>query len=313
MDQQKIIIIVAGVIALLSLAGMLYVFLSSRRNSAVSNLFQSSRLDSTFASSGAVRERLQGDAEGGEFEKVKKIARARWRKRKKVIPLEERFFHAGIFSARDKREFERLRYLAPIVLSPLLGGVALFITGDNQIALYGIIIGLFIGLKLPTSIIDRRVARRDEDIMFFLPLFIEQVAIGVSSSLDIGPCLQRITAMADERDSHNVVTELVQHAQYQIKSGVSLEEALVEIGIKSGHTELKHAFMALAQVAKHGGEISRQLQELADAVASQRETKIEAKIKKLELHATGPVALVFLGFILILLVGFFIQIKTNLA
>src|SRR5690606_32288561 len=132
-----------------------------------------------------------------------------------------------------------------------------------------------------------------------LPLVIEQVAIGVSSSLDIGPCLSRIVSMADERDSHNIVTELIRHAQFHVKSGVSLEEAINEIGKRSGHTELKHAFMSLAQVAKHGGEITKQLQELADSVASQRETQIEAKIKKLELEATAPVALVFFGFLII--------------
>jgi type II secretory pathway component PulF len=67
--------------------------------------------------------------------------------------------------------------------------------------------------------------------------------------------------------------------------------------------------LALAQVAKHGGEITRQLNELADAVANQRATKIEAKIKKLEIAATGPVALVFLGFLIILLIGFGSQMK----
>ena len=62
--------------------------------------------------------------------------------------------------------------------------------------------------------------------------------------------------------------------------------------------------MSLAQVARHGGEISRQLNDLADAVGNQRNTKVEEKIKKLELEATGPVALVFVGFMIILLIGF---------
>ena len=140
-------------------------------------------------------------------------------------------------------------------------------------------------------------------------MVIEQIAIGVSSSLDIGPCLQRIIKMADERDTHNVVTELIQHAEQYIRSGVSLEEALTEIGIKSGHTELKHSFMALGQVAKHGGEITHQLHELANAVSTQRETMIEARIKKLELKATGPVAFVFLGFMITLMAGLMIKIK----
>jgi pilus assembly protein TadC len=139
--------------------------------------------------------------------------------------------------------------------------------------------------------------------MFYLPLVIEQLVIGVSSSLDVGPCLKWIVAMADERDSHNPVTELLRYAQLYMKSGVSMEEALIEVGRLSGHTELKHVFMSLSQVAKHGGEIIRQLQELANAVAAQREARVEGKIRKLELKATGPVALVFASFMGILMVG----------
>jgi len=145
--------------------------------------------------------------------------------------------------------------------------------------------------------------------MFYLPLVIEQISIGVSSSLDIGPCLQRVVQMADERDTHNVVTELLKYAQNYIRSGVPFEEAMVETGKASGQTELKHAFMYVAQVAKHGGEITRQLQELADSVAAQRQAYIEGRIKKLELVATGPVSLVFFGFLIILLIGFGVQLK----
>ena len=78
----------------------------------------------------------------------------------------------------------------------------------------------------------------------------------------------------------------------------------------AGHNDLKHAFMALCQVAKFGGEISRQLQELADSVGALREAKVEEKIKKLELSATVPVALVFFGYLVILLIGFGLQIIT---
>ena len=137
-----------------------------------------------------------------------------------------------------------------------------------------------------------------------MPLVIEQISIGVSSSLDIGPCLARVVSMADERDSHNPVTELLRFAQAYIKSGVSLQDALIEVGRQSGSNEVKHAFKALAQVARYGGEISKQLQDLSESVSSERETRVEEKIKKLELAATGPVALVFAGFLFILLIGF---------
>jgi len=297
--------VIALFLAIIAGAAVLYYLFFPRRDSAIRNLM-GSRTGEGLGAPSEMRERLRDDSSGKEYEKLKKATKRTVAKKEKVT-LEERFFRAGMFSAKEKSDFKRMRVIVPIITAPLglIGGAAF----GTDMALVGLIMGGLMGFQVPFSILDRRVKARDEDIMFYLPLVIEQIAIGVSSSLDIGPCLQRVVAMADERDSHNVVTELVRHAQFHVRSGVSLEDALNEVGKKSGHNELKHAFLSLSQVAKHGGEITRQLQELADAVAGQRETRIEAKIKKLELEATLPVTLVFMGFIVILLVGFFIQIQ----
>jgi len=305
LDTNVIIGLAAIFVAIISGGVVLSYLLMPRREANVRALMSSSR--GGLATPGEERQRLQRDATGAEYERIKSATKSKVQSSKAQPTLEERFFHAGMFSDGEKRDFQRMRILAPVILAPALS-LALSSLGLQFIVL-GLVMGALVGLQLPFSILDRRVKARSEDILFYLPLVIEQIAIGVSSSLDIGPCLQRVVSMADERDSHNCVTELIRHAHFYVKSGVSLEDALVEVGRLSGHTELKHAFMALSQVAKHGGEITRQLQELADAVASQRETKIEAKIKKLELEATGPVGLVFLGFLVIILIGFGVQIK----
>ena len=231
------------------------------------------------------------------------------KRRKKNIPitLEQKFFMGGMFTEQDRKDFQRLRIIVPLVLAPVFGIVMFIYLGVDWLFV-GAVLGVLLGFQVPYSILDRKIAARNEDMLFFLPLVIEQIAIGVSSSLDIGPCVQRVVLMADERDSHNVVTELFKIVNNYVRSGASLEDALGEVGELSGNTELRHTFASLAQVARHGGEVTRQLQELADAVASQRETKIEAKIKKLELAATGPVAMVFMGFLVILLIGFGLQV-----
>ena len=221
------------------------------------------------------------------------------RKTKKKPTEEQLLFQAGVVTADDRKKFQRIKILAPIIF------VIVLTYGGSVVAprfmLLGAVFGVLCGLQLPKSILERKIAARAEDIMFFLPLVIEQIAIGVSSSLDIGPCLQKVVSMADERDSHNVVTELLRLVVTLARSGLSLEDSLLEVGARSGHLELNQTFGSLAQVVRHGGEITKQLQEMADAVSAQRETKIEAKIKRLELEATGPVAMVFMGFLLILL------------
>lgn len=260
------------------------------------------------------KEARQGSLKG-RVEPSSEVLEELKRKRKKklkqaeVSTLEDKFFQAGLFSQDDRREFFMMKTFAPIVLAPAAGLIGA--QTSAMLGIMGAVIGVALGVRLPHMLLDRKIKARHDDMMFYLPLVIEQIVIGVSSSLDIGPCLQRVVSMADERDTHNCVTELLGVAQYYIASGVSLQDALVDIGRRSGHTELKHTFMSLAQVASHGGEVSRQLQELADAVSSQRESKIETKIKKLELEATVPVAVVFCGFLIIIISGFGIQIKDN--
>lgn len=306
MEPRTIVALLASLIALVVGGGAVYFFLQSRRQNPLQNLMGASR-SSGLGSPSEERARIQNDPTGKEFERLKRETKLKQRS-KEVKTLDEQFFAAGIFSPDQKQEFQRLRLFAPMITTPSL--VYLCWGMQPIIVLLALVLGVLAGLQLPFTMLGRRTKRRDEDIMFYLPLVIEQISIGVSSSLDIGPCLQRVVQMADERDSHNVVTELVKYTLNLIKTGVSLEDALMEVGKKAAHTELKHSFMALGQVAKHGGEISRQLQELADAVSGQREARIDGIIKKLELKATGPVALVFFGFLIIILTGFGLQITS---
>ena len=315
MDLQFILAGFAGLLALGALAFVAYSFFIPKQDPVMRDMLrsQSRGRGSLSPNSGSMSGGMPGAMSGGmggqvdqsEIDYLKKQAKKK--SKKKPLTQQEKFFQAGIFDKESQSEYDRFRIICPVV-TLVIGIGAGFYVGGSLLYL-GPVMGILVGLQIPITSLNRKIKSRQEDVLFYLPLVIEQIAIGVSSSLDIGPCIARVVSMADERDSHNSVTELLKLAQYQIKSGVSFNEAVSEIGIRSGSVELKHAFMSLAQVAKHGGEITRQLQELADSIAKQRETKIEEKIKKLELEATGPVALVFCGFLVVLLIGFGIQIR----
>ncbi len=303
MNADTLIPIVAG-----STAIVLIVFLLLNRKSSRTSQFRGLMAEQYTSSMAELRERISSDETGEQLERFQ-TAIKKDKKAKKEPTIEEKMFRAGIFSRKQKADFKRLQVLAPII-----GAVVFLIIGRYAgEPLLSMLVGLILGLYFPFKVLDRKIQKRHEEILFFLPLVIEQISIGVSSSLDIGPCLMRIVEMADERDTHNPVTELLRYAQFHIKSGVGLEEALNEVGQLSGQHDLKHAFMALSQVAKFGGEISKQLQDLADSVSAQREARVEERIKKLELDATAPVALVFFGYLVILLVGFGLQIVVNMG
>jgi Flp pilus assembly protein TadB len=311
METRTLIGVIAGLLATGSFLAFLYFFITTRSRGMARSILGTSNLGSMRATGAHSRHRTGGTEEisDKEMEKFKKDSKKKFKK-KAAFTQEELFFHAGIFSDKEKRDFVRLKMIAPFAAAILFIGLAIFAGMSGEMLAVCGVMGVLLGLQLPKTLLNRRVEFRAEEILYYLPLVIEQISIGVSSSLDIGPCIQKVVSMADERDSHNVVTEMMKVAQFYVKSGASLEHALSEVGKLSGNSELKHAFMALSQVARHGGEISRQLQELADAVSTQRETKIEAKIKQLELKATAPVAVVFGGFLIILLIGFGLKLIT---
>jgi Flp pilus assembly protein TadB len=292
----------AGLIFIGSLVAFVYV-ISNRNKNVYRKLMVHSGSRGTNARLRAV---IEADESGAALDDVSTQLKKRISK-KVPVTLEEKMFRAGIFTARQKEDYVRLRTVSPMIAVAVGALVGIWLGGVDIVLLCAFAGGIF-GAYLPLRILDRKEKQRSDEILYYLPLVIEQVSIGVSSSLDIGPCVQRIVAMADERDTHNPVTELLRYAQYYVKSGASFEESLSEVGRLSGSHELKHALMALSQVAKFGGEISRQLQELADSVSAQREARVEEKIKKLELAATPPVSLVFFGYLAILLTGFMLQI-----
>jgi hypothetical protein len=238
-----------------------------------------------------LKRRMANAALEGELSEIDKKVREAVEKSGRRETLEEMMFQAGVFSELERNKFLRYKVLGPF-LGPVFGAAFAYITvGFNGMIGWALpVMGAAVGYRFPYIVVDGRRKERFEEIMFYLPIVIEQMVIGVSSSLDIGPCIQKICEMSKERDRTNAVIQLLEQSQIYVRSGNS-------------HMELKHAFNAIAQVSRHGGEVTKQLQELADAVTVQREAQIEAKIKKLELSATGPVALAFLAFMIVLGTG----------
>lgn len=225
----------------------------------------------------------------------------------------DRFFKAGIYSEEHRKKVHARLLAARIGLPVAFIGGGLFMGLSIPLLVCTGCIGMFVGVMYAGNYLDRAIKRRYEETMYHLPLVIEQIAIGVSSSLDIGPCIGMVTSTATERGTHNTVTEMLVHVEKLLRSGMNLEDALIEVGTASGFKEIKHAFNFLGSCAKHGGEISKQLQELADSVMMQRQLQIEEIIHKLPVKASGPLFLVFAGFMAVIFTAVFQRIIQQMA
>lgn len=303
MDGAGIIIIIAVMLVFSSIGGLAYLwFARSRATNVPLRDLMVSRNQAQALSKPSRAPGVPRDPEA-----IKEITGSA-KPRIKEEDLSTKLFRAGYFSAADRQKFLRSRivlFSVSVIFLPL-GAYSAF--GKFELVALGVILGAIIGYALPMTMLERQIRTRQEDILYYLPLAIEQVSIGVSSALDIGPCLAHITQLAYERSSHNPVTEMFVHVEKLIRSGLNLEDALVEVGSASGIPEVKHAFMFLAQCARHGGEVTKQLQELADSVMMQRQVAIEGKIAALPVKATGPLTMVFAGYFALLFAGLIVRL-----
>jgi Flp pilus assembly protein TadB len=227
--------------------------------------------------------------------------------------LSDKLFRAGYFTKEERERHERRQLMFPLVglfvgliLAVAVGGKMMFI-------IIAPILGFAIGWQLPDSLLNKAIQKRQDEVLYYLPLVIEQISIGVSSSLDIWPCISNILDMAKARNTLNPVTELFLYVEKLVGSGLQLQEALDEVAVACGISQVQMAFKFLGQCAEHGGEVSKQLQDLANAVMRERQTQIEGKIAALPVKATGPLFLVFAGFFILMLAGIFTRLLSSLS
>lgn len=240
--------------------------------------------------------------------------------KKRKIDIETKKFRAGFYTDKD---FAALRFkfmlyrIAPIIILAFLGNMVggmflgLAVVPKLTFTIVCGVLGGVMGVYMPESVLDDTITKRYEETIYHLPMVIEELTIGISSGLDMGPCISYIVEMATKRRSHNVVTEMFVHVEKLVQAGYSLSEALLEVAEAFGQKELTHTFMFLAQVAKQGGEVSKQLQDLGEAVTLHRQVQIESQIVKLPVKATGPLAMVFGGFFIMLLGSVFVALFKN--
>lgn len=308
MDKVQLIIIFFTIVGVAGFAAIAYVFIGGAGGvggqADIRDLMSSG---SNKNLTGVPTRQNKTDPYELDVEALKKSS-VRREVKSKNEDVTRKLFRAGYFTTADRQHFMRIRIACFAVIAVFLPIILFSISGSPLLGVVGIVLGVLIGYSVPLSWLERQIRAREESVMYFLPLVIEQVSIGVSSALDVGPCISQIIAMANERDSHNPVTEMFVHVEKLIRSGLNLEDALVEVGEANGMTEVKHAFMFLAQCSKHGGELSKQLQELADSVMVQRQVQVEGKIASLPVKATGPLAMVFAGFFALLLSGLLVRL-----
>jgi Flp pilus assembly protein TadB len=222
--------------------------------------------------------------------------------RKQELTLDEKLSMAGILNEAGRKRFKRTKMLLPIICV-ITWGLFYLIHFDSLVITYCGFIALNISLLYPSWVINYRMRERKEEILYLLPNFVEQISICLSSSLDVWSSIDQAVEMNIVRDSISPLTVVIVRAANLMRVGLTANEAFVAAGKECGVLELDHVLRFLAQCGTHGGEVSKQIQNLSESALLQHHIEVDKKIKALPVKATFPLFLVFAGFFGLLFAG----------
>jgi len=187
---------------------------------------------------------------------------------------------------------------AQLALAVVLGLACLGLAALlNLPILVGLAFGVIVGYMGPQYQLKRIVKARQKEMMLALPNSLDLLCISVEAGLGFDAALTRVVEKFD-----NALSREFAFVLNEIRLGKPRQEALEDLGRRSGVPELNAFIQALVQSDQLGVGIARVLRIQSDELRRRRRQKAEAKAQQASLKMLFPmVGCIFPALFIILL------------
>lgn len=159
----------------------------------------------------------------------------------------------------------------------------------------------FGGFVAPSVVLRRRRLARRRRILRELPDLIGLLKAFVSAGITLEHALHLISAQQAAGPVPNLLAEEIRRALSDFGLGMSLEDALVAMGRRSGIAELEMVTAALAQGKRQGAAMERILRDQETVVRLQQRNRATAEASRVGTRLVGILVLVYLPEFMVLI------------
>jgi tight adherence protein C len=161
--------------------------------------------------------------------------------------------------------------------------------------------GGLVGLVLPDAVLWHWRRRRQEQIFLSLPDALDLLVLCVEVGHGLDSAIRRVTEEMAE-----VAPELCEEFNLyntHVAMGRPRQEALRELGLRSGVEDLNTLAAVLIQVDKFGSSIAESLRDISDSMRVKRRQLAEERAQKTSVQLVFPLVLFIFPGIIVVLVG----------
>ena len=222
--------------------------------------------------------------------------------------LQKKFMRAGIYNEGAIPGFLGIKLGLLLVLPVLVLFLLWGRTTHNEL-LMGIPIGLCtLGYFLPNIILERLIKVRQGKIREALPDALDLLVVCVEAGQGLNAALKRVAD--DLKESSPVISQELLLVNLEIMAGLEREQALRNLGERTGVDELISLCNVLIQSDRLGTSVGQALKTQSDFMRTTRRQHLEGLAAKTPVKLVFPLLLFIFPAIMVVLLGpAFIQVS----
>ena len=214
--------------------------------------------------------------------------------------LQARLTQAGIYSERAIPLFLGVK-LGGLLILPILVLILLW-GGASQRTLMVLTLGLCIlAYILPNLLLDRVISSRQKKIREALPDALDLLVVCVEAGQGLDAAIKRVAE--DLRESSPIISQELLLVNLEIMAGLNRQQALKNLGERTGVDELVSLCNILIQSDRFGTSIAQALKTQSDYIRTDRRQKLEALAAKTPVKLLFPMLLFIFPAIMVVILG----------
>jgi len=220
-----------------------------------------------------------------------------------VRRLRRRLIQAGFFDENAVTVYRVIRLISAVAfpvatfftLTVLLGWPV------DTTTIGGTLLALLYGMFLPSFSLSRMISNRKGRLTRALPDALDLMVVCVEAGLGLNAALQRVG-----REMELVEPDLSEEmaiTNREIRAGKPRDEALRNLGTRTGVDDVKSLVAMLVQTDRFGTSIADSLRVFADSMRTKRRQRAEEMVAKAAIKLIFPLLLCIFPALLIVLMG----------
>ena len=215
--------------------------------------------------------------------------------------LKTKLANAGFRSEGAGAVFLGLKFVGLLAALFLGGGAVMSVKGINQNALLTVAVLTAILFYLPDLVVGLLARSRQQAIFLSLPDALDLMVVCVEAGLGLDHAMRKVSE--EMKRTHRVLSEEFALTNFHLQMGRPRAEALHELGVRTGVSDLRSLAAVLIQADKFGSSIAQALRVQSESLRTRRRQLAEEKAAKTAVKLIFPLVLFIFPGIFVVLVG----------